>query len=193
MPIPYSRSPALIGALPTPQDQRLRLLRSALLVLAGTMFIALSARIQVPMWPVPMTMQTFAVLLVGMAFGARLAGATLLAYLAQGAMGLPVFAGGGGVLFLTGPTAGYLVGFLGAAVLVGWLADRGWTAGYVRSFCAACLGGALIHAVGAAWLSAFIGVSGALAAGVAPFLAGDLLKSVLVALLLPNAWALLNK
>lgn len=185
--------PTLIGAIPVPQDHRLRLLRSVLIVLSGTVFIALSARIQVPMWPVPMTMQTLAVLLVGMAFGARLAGATLLAYLAQGALGLPVFASGGGLVFLTGPTAGYLFGFLAAGVLVGWLADRGWTNGYVRSFAAACLGGALIHAFGVAWLSMFIGAQNAISAGLMPFIAGDVLKSGLIALIAPNAWAVLRR
>ncbi|WP_439523964.1 biotin transporter BioY [Marivita sp.] len=193
MPTPHSRTPTLIGALPAPNDKRFHLLRASLIVLAGTIFITLSARIQVPMWPVPMTMQTFAVLLVGMAFGARLAGVTLVAYLAQGALGLPVFAGGGGLVFLTGPTAGYLVGFVGAAILVGWLADRGWIVGYTKSFFAACLGGVLIHVLGVAWLSVFTGFTGAVAAGMLPFLAGDLLKCVLVALLLPNAWAILRK
>lgn len=187
------QSQTLIKAALAPQDQQLRLLRSTLIVLVGTFFIALSARIQVPMWPVPMTMQTFAVLSIGMAFGARLGVVTLLTYLAQGALGLPVFAGGGGLVFLTGPTAGYLVGFVAAAALVGGLADRGWTTSYLGSFIAACLGGAVIHVFGAAWLSLFVGVQGALASGVIPFLAGDLAKCVLVALLLPNALTVLRR
>lgn len=183
---------ALITALPLPQDARLQLLRNALLVLAGTVLIALSARIQVPMWPVPMTMQSLVVLLIGMSFGARLAGVTLLTYLAQGALGLPVFASGGGIAYLMGPTAGYLYGFAAAAVVTGWLADRGWTTGFLRAFAAAVAGGVAIHALGAGWLTQFVGFDRAMALGVMPFVTGDLVKCALAALLLPGAWAMLR-
>src|SRR5690606_16484525 len=105
-------------------------LRNMLLAVGGSLLLTLSAKINVPFYPVPMTMQTFAVLLIGAAFGWRLGTATVLLYLAQGAAGLPVFAGtpekGIGLLYLMGPTGGYLVGFAVAAAVVGWLAERGW-------------------------------------------------------------------
>jgi biotin transport system substrate-specific component len=189
----HARHSVLTSAVPMPQDRRLQALRAVLIVMAGTAFIALSARIQVPMWPVPITMQSFAVLMVGMTFGARLAGITLLAYLVQGAFGLPVFAGGGGVAYLIGPTAGYLLGFAAAAVAVGWLADRGWTKGYLPAFGAACLGTGVIHAFGAVWLTQFVEFDQALAIGVVPFLIGDLAKCALAALLIPNGWAILQR
>lgn len=178
----------LIDPTSTPQDARKDLLRAALLVMAGTIFIALSARIQVPMWPVPMTLQTFAVLLVGMTFGARLAGITLLTYIVQGALGLPVFATGVGMASLMGPTAGYIMGFGVAAVVTGYLADRGGATGYLRSFATALLGGVIIHAFGAVWLAQFIGADPALMLGVVPFIPGDVVKCALVALVLPSAW-----
>jgi biotin transport system substrate-specific component len=98
------------------------------LAVIGSILLTISAKIQVPFWPVPMTMQTLVVLVLGVAYGWRLAGATVLLYLAQGALSLPVFAGGGGLAYMSGPTGGYLVGFLLAAVAVGWLAERGWLA-----------------------------------------------------------------
>ena len=134
-------APTLINAI-WPRETG-GLLRLALLAIAGSALMAVSAKIQVPMWPVPMTMQTFAVLVIGMAYGARLAGATLLLYLAEGAVGFPVFASGGGIAYMAGPTGGYLVGFLIAAVMVGWLAERGWDRNVVLTFLAN-LGGTVI-------------------------------------------------
>ena len=101
---------------------------AVLMVLLGSLALAVSAKIQVPFYPVPITMQTYVVLFIGFAFGARLAGATVLAYLAEGAVGLPVFAQGAGLAYLAGPTGGYLIGFLAAAVLCGWLAKKNGTA-----------------------------------------------------------------
>lgn len=182
----------LTGLSSPPQAARKDVLRAALLVLAGTIFIALSARIQVPMWPVPMTMQSFAVLLVGMTFGARLAGITLLTYIAQGALGLPVFAIGMGMASLMGPTAGYILGFGVAAVVTGYLADRSGAKGYLHNFLIAVSGGAIIHALGAIWLAQFIGAERAITLGVAPFVLGDLMKCALVALALPSACKLIR-
>ena len=97
-----------------------RWMRNVVLVLAGTAILAISAKINVPMLPVPMTMQTFAVLLIAMAYGWRLGAATIIAYLAEGALGLPVFAGGGGLAYMAGPTGGYLFGFVLSALIVGF-------------------------------------------------------------------------
>lgn len=182
----------IVNAAWDARTSRQPLMRAILVVLAGSAFIALSARVQVPMWPVPVTMQTFAVLLVSLALGARLAVVTVAAYLAQGALGLPVFAGGGGLPYLVGPTAGYLYAFLAVALVVGHLGDRGWGRGFVRAFAATLAGSVLIYAIGASWLAGYVGAEQAVALGVAPFVIGDLLKAALAALLLPVAWKLLR-
>ncbi len=185
-------APTLINAL-WPRETG-GLLRLALLAFAGSILMALSAKVQVPMWPVPMTMQTFAVLVIAMAYGARLAGATILLYLAEGAIGLPVFASGGGVLYMAGPTGGYLAGFLVAAVLVGWLAERGWDRNVVLTFLSNMAGTAIIFALGVAWLSGIVGgLEKAIVAGFQPFIAGAFVKIALAAAVLPLVWKLLPK
>lgn len=173
-------------------------LRAAGLILAGMALMTVAAKTQVPMWPVPMTMQTLAALVIGMAYGGRLGGATVTAYLAAGFAGLPVFAGpAAGPAYFLGPTAGYLVGFAVAAWLVGSLADRGWSRSVVRTFVANILGTAVIFALGILWLTGFIAASGqpagtavlsALGSGLTPFLLGALVKCLLAAVLLPLLW-----
>lgn len=163
-------------------------------VLGGSWLIALLAQISIPLQPVPITGQTFGVLLVGAALGARRGALALLAYLAQGLMGLPVFAGGtAGLGRLLGPTGGYLVGFAAAAALVGWLSERGWDRRFVSTLAAMGLGNLVIYALGAPWLAQFVGWERALTAGVLPFLMGDVLKAFLAALALPSAWKLLSR
>jgi len=161
-----------------------------LMVLAGTALLTLSAKVQFPFWPVPMTMQTFVVLLIGVAYGARLGGATVLAYLAQGAVGLPVFAAGGGLAYLMGPTAGYLIGFLAAAVLVGLLAERGLCRTRLGTLATFLAGTAVIFALGAGWLAVLFGPEVALASGVLPFLLSEAFKIALAVALVPLAWTL---
>ena len=176
------------------KEGSLGILRPVTLVLAGIVLISLSARIQVPMWPVPMTMQTFAALMVGMAYGWRLGGVTLLSYLGAGAMGFPVFASGAGLAYFAGPTGGYLVGFLVAAVLVGWLAERGWDQGFLRTALAMAGGTAMIFLFGVAWLAVFLGdVDKALVNGLYPFVFGGVVKVVLAALLMPFCWKILDR
>lgn len=154
----------------------------ALAALLGSWAIAASAWVQVPMVPVPMTMQTFAVLVAGALGGWRLGAATLALYLAQGFVGMPVLAGGGGgPAYFMGPTAGYLLAFPAAAALVGFLAERGWTRRWPTLLAGFLLGHGVILAGGAAWLATLKGWEVALAAGVAPFLAATLLKSALAA------------
>ncbi len=185
---------ALIDALwPNHGAAASRMLRLVVLVAAGTALMALSAKIQVPMWPVPMTMQTFAVLVIGMAYGWRLGGLTLLVYLAEGAAGLPVFASGAGAAYMAGPTGGYLVGFAVAATLVGWLGERGWDRSVVLTLAAMALGTAVIFGLGVAWLSTLIGVEKAVAAGLTPFLVGAAFKIALAAAVLPFAWRLVGR
>ena len=126
-------------------------------ILVGSWVIALSARINVPMVPVPMSMQTFAILLIAVMAGRDLAGQTLLAYLAQGAAGLPMFASGAGLVYMAGETGGYLVGFLVAALFVGALADRGWNRSALLLAGAVLIGHAIIFALGVGWLTVLMG------------------------------------
>lgn len=152
-------------------------------VLLGSAFIAAAAQIEVPMVPVPMTMQTFAVLTVGALFGWRLAGLTLLAYVGEGLAGLPVFAGGGSLatILVKPTTVGYIAGFVAAAVFVGALSDRGLLRGPLAAFAAMLAGTAVIYLLGLPWLASLIGWEKAIAFGAVPFLLGDLLKAALAA------------
>lgn len=166
------------------------LLAKLLLVLGGSLLLALSAKVQVPFWPVPMSMQTFVVLGIGAAYGARLAGITVATYLAQGAVGLPVFTAGGGAALLAGPTGGYLLGFLAAAILVGALADRGWCRSRLSTLVAFLGGTLVIFAVGVAWLTVLFGWATAISAGVVPFLLSEAVKIALAVAVFPLAWRL---
>jgi biotin transport system substrate-specific component len=152
----------------------------ALLALGGSLAIAAAAQIQVPLHPVPMTLQSLVVLLVGAAYGGRLGTATVLLYLAEGLCGLPVFAGfAAGPMALVGPTGGFLLGFVPAAALAGWLASRGWAAGSWRSGAMFLAGHAVLFAGGIAWLGTLVGVERAIALGLLPFLPGPAVKVAL--------------
>lgn len=166
-------------------SQPITLLRPALLAFGGSLAIAASAQINFPMQPVPMTMQSLVVLLVGVAYGWKLGAATVLLYLAQGAMGLPVFAGfRGGPAALVGPTAGFLFGFVAAAALAGWLAAQGWTRGWWRTALTLTAGHAVLFMGGVLWLTALLGFERAVAVGFLPFIPGTVVKVALgVALL----------
>lgn len=173
-----------------------RLLLDATLVLAGSALVALSARVTVylPFTPVPLTGQTFAVLLVGAALGSRRGALAMAAYLAEGAAGLPVFSGGGlGLAWLLGPTAGYLWSYPVVAFVVGALAERGWDRRPGLAIAAMLIGNALIYVVALPWLAGFVGTRNVLGAGLLPFIPGDVVKVVLAALLLPSAWALVGR
>jgi biotin transport system substrate-specific component len=157
-----------------------------LAVVLATVLLSVSSKIQVPMIPVPMTLQTLAVTLVGALYGWRLGGVAVLAWLTEGALGMPVFAGAtAGVPYLFGPTGGYLFSFPLVAMVVGFLCERGWGGKQVfLAFGAMLIGNALCLAVGAGWLAFFTGAERAVALGVTPFLLGGLSKSVLGAALL---------
>ncbi len=170
-----------------------RAVREVCLVLAGSAFIAACAKIQIPTQPVPATLQTFAVLLVASTFGARRAAITLLAYLAEGAVGLPVFAGPGtGFARLIGPTAGYLWAFPIASYVVGYLMERGADRRIPTALLALLAGDVLILTTGFAWLAIAVGPQMAWATGVAPFLLLSALKIALVATMLPSARRRIN-
>jgi biotin transport system substrate-specific component len=147
----------------------------------GTLFLALSSYVEVPMVPVPVTMQTFAVAMVGALYGWRLGAITIIAWLVEGALGLPVLAGGAsGALHFVGPTGGYLFAFPVMGALVGWLAERGWNGNRVGlAFLGMVLSNAVCLLLGAAWLALLIGPERAIMLGVVPFLVGALLKSAL--------------
>jgi biotin transport system substrate-specific component len=167
-------------------------IRASLLVVAGTMILALSAQVAIPLpfSPVPMTLQPLALLLIGAAFGPARAALSATLYLLEGAAGLPVFAQGhGGAAWLLGPTAGYLFAFPLAAAIAGWTAERGWTKNPLSTVPGMALALAVVHAGGWCWLTAVIGLSPAQAfvGGVAPFLLGDAVKVAIAAVLLPGA------
>ena len=175
-----------------------RAVRNAVLAILGTALLWISAKIQVPFYPVPMTLQTFAVLVIGMAYGWRLGAATLILYLAEGAAGLPVFAGtpekGIGVAYMLGSTGGYLVGFVLAAAACGWLAARGWDRNIVGTAIAMLVGNVLIYILGLLWLGAVLGWDKPIFEwGLTPFILGDLTKLVLAAMLVPLAWRVLKR
>jgi biotin transport system substrate-specific component len=173
------------------------LLVQALLAVGGSLLLAASAHVTVPAWPVPMTMQTFAVLLIGATCGARLAAAIVATYLAEAAIGLPVLATPLPLLAF-GPTTGYLAGFLLAATWVGAAADRGWTRQWPERLAVLAVGEALIYAAGLVWLSIGIAPSAgsAVAAGLVPFLPGEAAKfalAVAVSGALPGRWVGLRR
>lgn len=151
----------------------------ALMVLAASIALAVSAKVQVPFWPVPMTMQTFVVLMIGLHFGPRLAGLSVLAYLAEGAAGLPVFSTGAGIAFLAGPTGGYLAGFLISAMIVSAAVHRGYANSVAGLLAVLIIGDIVIFGFGFTGLAAMIGSENAFAAGVLPFLPAEALKIAL--------------
>ncbi len=167
--------------------------RNVILALAGSALLAVSAKIQVPFFPVPMTMQTLAVILIGAAGGARLGAVTVLLYLAQGAAGLPVFAGPvAGIAYFTGPTAGFLFGFVLAAMVAGWLAERGWDRNVLSTFVLMAIATTLIYIPGLLWLGTLFGSEVAISSGLLPFILGDIFKAALAAVLLPLAWKIIR-
>lgn len=147
-----------------------------------------------PFSPVPITGQTFGVLLVAMALGRVRGTGIVLAYLLEGALGLPVFAGGtAGLAKFMGPTGGYLIGFVAAAYLVGYLADKGWDRKYFSSVLAMSLGTAVIFLFGLSWLAYFVPTQALLTAGLYPFVQGALVKIALASVVLPSVWKFINK
>jgi len=189
----YAKAETLVGAVVAPSDWA----RTSALVVGFSLLTALAAQVVVPLpWtPVPLTGQTFAVLLTGALLGPRLGAMAMLAYLAEGALGLPFFRGGaGGAAHLAGPTAGYLFAFPFAAYVTGYLAERGWDRKFMTAAAAMALGSVVILASGWAWLTLFYrSASDAFAAGVLPFLVGDVVKIALAAAALPAGWAILRR
>jgi biotin transport system substrate-specific component len=183
-----------------------RAVSAGALVIAGSLLLALSAKVKVPFYPVPMTLQTFAVMAIAAAYGSRLAVATVVLYLAEGFLGLPVFTNTppavAGPAYFLGTTGGFLIGFIPLALIVGAAADRGWDRSIPKLFAAMIVADGVVFAMGFAWLAWFallasgangIGPAAAFTGGVVPFLLADLLKIALAALAVPAAWMLVDR
>ncbi|RUV70435.1 MAG: biotin transporter BioY [Mesorhizobium sp.] len=184
-------------SLALPEKGAARLATQLLLAIVGTLVLTLSAKTRVLLGPVDISMQTLAVFLIAAAFGMRLGVATLLLYMAEGAMGLPVFQGtpekGIGIAYMLGSTGGYLAGFVVMAAIVGWAADRGWDRHPIKLFNAILVAEIVMMAMGFAWLALLIGPEKSWQFGVVPFIVGDLIKVGLAASLVPAVWSLLKR
>jgi biotin transport system substrate-specific component len=184
-------------SLALPEGRGARLGMQIFLAVAGTILLTLSAKTKVVLGPVDLSLQTLAILLMATAFGWRLAVATVLLYLAQGAAGMPVFQStpekGTGIAYMLGSTGGYLAGFVVMAAIVGWAADRGWDRNPFKLFGAMIVADAAMLAMGFAWLAMLIGADKAWTFGVAPFIVPDLIKVGLAAAIVPAIWSLLPR
>jgi biotin transport system substrate-specific component len=183
--------------LALPEKGASRLIGQIFLAVLGTLLLTISAKTKVVLGPVDMSLQTLAVLLIAAGFGFRLGVATLLLYMAEGAMGLPVFQStpekGIGIAYMVGSTGGYLAGFVVMAAIVGWAADRGFDRNPVKLFGVMLAADAIMLAMGFAWLATLIGADKAWTFGVVPFIVPDLIKVGIAAALVPAVWSLLPK
>ncbi len=186
------QSASLMATVWPVQSRRDEILRGLVFAFVGAALLTLSAKVKVPFYPVPMTMQTMVVLMIGMAGGLRLGAATVGLYLMQGALGFPVFADtperGIGLAYMMGPTGGYLMGFLAAAFVAGWCGDKGFGRSILGSLAVMSLGHVVIFAFGYAYLATLIGAAAAFKAGVAPFAMATVLKIALGAAMMPVLW-----
>jgi len=178
-----------------PSEKRYAAFYDIALILGGSLLIGLSAKVKVvlPFGPVPVTGQTFAVLMVGALLGSGRGSLAVIAYLIQGLAGAPIFAFGGGPAILLGPTGGYLVGFIPAAFVTGLLAERGWDRRMATTVLAMILGNLAIYTCGLLWLMCLTGVKTTVVTmGLLPFIPGDIIKIILAAIALPSGWKLLE-
>jgi biotin transport system substrate-specific component len=186
-----------------PKGDAAKLASNLATVVLGTLLITLCAKVNVPVWPVPVTLQGFAIAALAAAFGMRIGVATVGLYLLEGAFGLPVFATGGGLAYLVGPTGGFLLGFIALAAIVGFAADRGASGKPLALFSAMLIGDAVMFVLGFTWLALMAGQAGwidqanvlgsAFAKAVQPFIIWDILKMALAALTVTGAWKMISK
>ena len=164
-----------------------KLLSSIILIVTGTVLLTLSAKIAVPFYPVPMTLQTLLVLFIGLTYGRILAPLTVALYLFQGAIGLPVFANGGGVVYLLGPTGGYLIGFLGAVIILSHLSNIGWNRNYALTLVSLMVGTITIFSCGLLQLSIVLNksIADSMLLGLTPFIYGETFKILILLVLIP--------
>ncbi len=186
---------ATVADLLRPSEKKLAGFYDVTLIIGGSLLIGLCAHLKVflPFSPVPVTGQTFAVLMIGALLGSRRGCLAVLAYITEGAAGLPVFALGAGPAVLFGPSGGYLFGFIPAVYITGRLAEMGWDRKIGKTILAMVLGNLVIYSFGLFWLCCLTGFSAmVLALGFYPFIVGDLVKIILAAILLPSGWKLLG-
>lgn len=186
-----------------PKGDTAKLAANLATVVLGTLLITICAKINVPVWPVPVTLQGFAIAALAAAFGLRIGVATVALYLLEGALGLPVFATGGGLAYLVGPTGGFLLGFLAMAAIIGYAADKGASGKPLTLFAAMVAADAVLLVLGFAWLLTLSGNAGwidqtnvlgsAFAGAIQPFIIWDILKMALAALTVTGAWNLFSK
>jgi biotin transport system substrate-specific component len=196
-------TPNTLLGLYQPKGDVAKLASSFATIVLGTLLITLCAKINVPVWPVPVTLQGFAVAALAAAFGMRIGVATVALYLFEGALGLPVFATGGGLPYLVGPTGGFLIGFLFMAAIIGYAADKGASRKPLKLFGAMLIGDAVLFALGFAWLLLMAGqaqwidqtnvITSAFTKAVQPFVVWDILKMALAALTVSGVWGLLKR
>jgi len=190
-------APTLFETLVSSDKLPTRLLQSLAVVVLGSLLLTASAKLEIPLTPVPFTFQTLVVLSLGMVFGPTLGAATVIAYMAQGALGLPVFAGtpekGIGVAYMMGPTGGYLLGFVIAAYVTGWLARAKWDRNIATAALAMIVGNVVIYAFGVGWLGTLIGYDKAIQFGLEPFVLFDFIKVIAAAIILPSIWKFVGK
>ena len=176
------------------ESKEKEILKNVLLVLGGVAFLSLMAQIMIPLpyTPVPITLGTFGVTLMALLYGRKLGTATILSYVVAGSLGAPIFAGGkAGSLF--SPTGGYILGYIVATIILGYLSDKGVTKSYVKTFFSLLLSSAIILTLGSMVLSLFVPGKNAFMVGVLPFLPGDAIKSTTITLLLPTLWKVIGK
>ena len=170
------------------ENTNIKIFCSIITVFLGSLLLIASAKIKVPLYPVPMTLQPMAVLMIAMLFGRNLATLTVGLYIFKGIIGLPVFAFGGGLMYLMGPTGGFIFGFFASTFVVGYLADRGWGRKISLSIISMLIGMAIIYTLGILQLTLLKGFNFALLKGFYPFLLGDFYKLLLAGIVTPYIW-----
>ena len=189
-----TKQPVFIDTiLPLPGTKVLVLIRDVILILSFSVVTAVCAKLKVEVGAIPITMQTFAVLLAGALLGSKRGALSQLAYLLMGLTGIPWFARGGGISYILSPTFGYLLGFVLAALSVGWLCERGFDRQVKTAMISMFVGNVLLYIPGLLWLAKFVGLGKVLSVGLYPFIFGDLLKILLAGLILPMGWKFIQR
>lgn len=174
------------------ENKILLYLKDILLIFSFAILTGICAKLKIEIGPVPITMQTFAVLLSGALLGSVRGALSQLTYLVFGLIGLPWFARGGGMVYIMSPTFGYILGFVLAAFFIGWLSERNWDKNLKKAISAMLMGNLVLYFPGLLWLVKFVGFKKVLAVGFYPFILGDLLKIFLVGFLLPFFWKIIK-